>query len=81
MRTPSDARASPVTAVCSRNVTPRSSMRLRRFRATSASRPGRISASRASTVTRVPKSLKAPASSSATGPAPMKVSDAGNSVR
>ncbi len=57
MRTPAGSAASRVTVVCRRNVTPRASIRLRSVRATSGSTPGRISASRASTVTREPRSV------------------------
>ncbi len=56
MRTPAGSGERPVTEVCSRKLTPRASMRFRSIRATSASMPGRISASRASTVTREPRS-------------------------
>ncbi len=57
MRTPAGSAASWFTVVCRRNVTPCASIRLRRMRATSGSTPGRISAPRASTVTREPRSV------------------------
>ena len=56
MRTPAGSSERRVTVVFSRKVTPRASMRLRSMRATSGSTAGRISASRASTVTREPRS-------------------------